>query len=150
MTLHGGESYPACLSLPVVRKTARKRKKPVFREPDLSYLMEAPRVWLPQWRIIEDRANKNLNVESGVSTEFPIPSGGNFTLTHNYRASLTGEGLRNPYMEVSTTCNAEVGERAFVISVEAEMTTRRIDIKTKILRGGSVFFEKSFTGNYQV
>ncbi len=150
MTLHGGKSYPACLSLPVVRKTARKRKKPIFREPDLSYLMETPRVWLPQWRIIEDRANKNLNVDSGISTEFPIPSGGNFTLTHNYRASLTGDGLRNPHMEVSTTCNADVGERAFVISVEAQMTTRRIDIKTKVLRDGSVFFEKNFTGNYQV
>jgi hypothetical protein len=150
VSLHGGKSYPASLSLPVAAGKRKRATRPTFPEPDLSYLMETPRIWLPQWRVVEDRAQKSLAVESGISTEFPVPSGGDFTMTHHYRASLAGEGLRNPCMEVDTTCDASVGEQKFLISVQSQMTPTKIDIKTKVLRNGDVFFEKDFTGKYHI
>lgn len=147
---YGGESNPAHLVLPVAAKTKAENSTPSYREPDLAYLMEEPRVWLPQWRVVEDRANKTLSVESGILAEFPIPSGGDFRLSHNYRASLTGEGLKNPHMSVETTCEAGVGQERFVMNVETQMTPSRIDIKTKVLRDADVFFEKVFTRKYQM
>jgi hypothetical protein len=149
VTLYGGKTRHAYLALPVVSKV-KKQITPTFEPPDLSYLLETPRVWLPHWRVIQDRANKSLSVESGAFTEFPIPTGGQFKLTHNYRANLRGEGLKSPDIEVHTTCDAVVDERKFSIKIESQMTPTGIDVAAKITRDGTVFYEKNFTGKYKM
>lgn len=150
VTLYGGKTRHSYLALPVVPKASEKQAAPTFQSPDLSYLLETPRVWLPHWRVIQDRANKSLSVESGVFTEFSIPTGGQFKLTHNYRANLRGEGLRSPDIEVDTTCDATVGERTFSIRVESQMTPTSIDVGARITSDGATFYERTFTGKYKM
>ncbi|RJP69360.1 MAG: CocE/NonD family hydrolase [Candidatus Abyssobacteria bacterium SURF_17] len=150
VTFHGGPSHPAHLILPVVRRKRQAKTVPSFQPPDLAYLMESPRIWLPHWRVIEDHANKCLSVESGVHVEFQIPTGGEFKLTHSYRASLRGEKLRYPDLEVETTCEATVEGRIFNIRVDSQMTPSRIEVNARVLRDLDVVFQKAFAGNYKM
>ncbi|GAB4348259.1 MAG: CocE/NonD family hydrolase [Candidatus Abyssubacteria bacterium] len=149
ITVHGGASHPAQLVLPVSRKR-RTKAVPSFRPPDLSYLMESPRIWMPHWRVVEDNANKSLTVESGVHVEFQIPTGGDFKLTHNYWANLRGEGLRRPDLTVETACEATVQGRSFTIQLKSEMTPSAIDVDARVLRDSREVFAKSYHGTYKL
>jgi hypothetical protein len=85
-----------------------------------------------------------------VHVEFQIPTGGEFKLTHSYRASLRGEKLRYPDLEVETTCEATVEGRIFNIRVDSQMTPSRIEVNARVLRDLDVVFQKAFAGNYKM